>query len=202
MGRREDNKTAKRLALIDAGLALFGSQGFERTSIEQIAAEAGVARGTFYLYFEDKWTLFDAVIDGFMLPLMTVFDDVEEAIQGASTSQEVLAAYQRMALQIAAVGLTQRQRVVLLFREMRGQGIPRLRERERDLIDRVTSLTALARERGLVDVDDPRLASLVILGAIERLFFEVLLGEIEVGEPSALAGDAARLLSRVLGLRT
>jgi len=200
LGRREDNKALKRAALIEAGLRLFGEQGFDRTSIEQIAAEASIARGTFYLYFEDREALFDAVVDGFFEPLLGVFDEVHGQLERATDPAAALRIYQGMALRLAALGLANRDRLLLIFREMRGQGLTGLRARERRMIARVTELTALARDLGLVRVDDAQLASLVILGAIERLYFEALHGELDLGEPHALAAKAVLLLSRVLGI--
>jgi AcrR family transcriptional regulator len=200
VGRREDNKAQKRGALIEAGLRLFGAHGFERASIEQIAADAGTARGTFYLYFESKEALFEAIVDGFFEPLMAIFDEVGRSLDRAASPAEALVVYQVMAVRLAALGLGHRERVLLVFREMRGQGLPGLRARERALIDRITALTLQARELGLVRVEDPRLASLVILGGIERLYFEALIGELELGDAPGLAARAAVLLSRVLGI--
>lgn len=200
VGRREANKAKKRAALLEAGLQLFQTQGFDRASIEQIAAEAGVARGTFYLYFEDKTALFHAVVDRFFDPLMQVFDSVQLALEQAETPEACLAAYQVMAAQLAITGLTHRDEVLLVFREMRGQSLPGLRRRERDLIDRITDLTQFAMDRGLLRQGDARLASLVILGGIERLYFEVLAGELDLGAPQDLASRATVVLSRVLGL--
>ena len=200
VGRREANKAKKRADLLSAGLELFQTQGFDRASIEQIAAEAGVARGTFYLYFEDKTALFEAVVDQFFEPLMQVFDSVREALAAAETPEACMAAYQVMAAQLAMVGLTHRDEVLLVFREMRGQSLPGLRRRERDLIDRITDLTQFAMDRKLLKQGDARLASLVILGGIERLYFEVLAGELDLGAPHDLAARATVVLSRVLGL--
>ena len=45
---------ARRAALADAALALWAEHGFDQTPVARIAAEAGVAKGTFYLYFESK----------------------------------------------------------------------------------------------------------------------------------------------------
>lgn len=53
-GRREANKAATRAAILDAARQLFVDQGFERTSIREIAAAAGVTERTFYRYFEGK----------------------------------------------------------------------------------------------------------------------------------------------------
>lgn len=201
MGRRELNKAKKRAALLSAGLEVFGERGFDRATVEQIASHAHVARGTYYLYFDDKGALFEAVIDAFFEPLMAIFDQVEQALERAEGSSDALSVYQGMALQLAGLGLAHRDRLLVIFREMRGQGMPGLRSRELALIARVTSLTRLAQERGLVAPGDPQLASLVILGGIERLFFEALVGEIALGDPGALAGRAAVVLSRVLGIQ-
>ena len=57
MGKIEQNKEQKRTALLEAGLKLFSRNGVNRTTISEIAAEAGLAKGTFYLYFDDKYQL-------------------------------------------------------------------------------------------------------------------------------------------------
>ena len=62
MGRLEDNKKMKREALLDAAFTLFTTKGINKTSISEIAATAGVAKGTFYLYFVDKYDLRDKLI--------------------------------------------------------------------------------------------------------------------------------------------
>jgi len=49
--------------LISAGTALFARQGLHRTTTVQIAHEAGVAAGTFYLHFQDKQVLFRQIVD-------------------------------------------------------------------------------------------------------------------------------------------
>jgi AcrR family transcriptional regulator len=56
-------REAKRLALIDAALAVFVRQGFARTRVADIAAEADVGKGTVYEYFSSKEELFFAVFE-------------------------------------------------------------------------------------------------------------------------------------------
>src|SRR5512142_1675051 len=51
---RERNKERKRAALVRAGRALFVQRGFDETTTRAIAARAGVASGTFFLYFREK----------------------------------------------------------------------------------------------------------------------------------------------------
>ncbi|SFB26954.1 transcriptional regulator, TetR family [Lentibacillus halodurans] len=44
----------KKIKLIEAGMKLFAEKGYHMTSIEEIASEAGVSKGAFYLHFESK----------------------------------------------------------------------------------------------------------------------------------------------------
>ena len=54
-------KPDKRVAILEAGLRLFGQYGYRRTSMEDIAREADIAKGTIYLYFASKEDLFAAL---------------------------------------------------------------------------------------------------------------------------------------------
>ncbi|MCH4032708.1 MAG: TetR/AcrR family transcriptional regulator [Lachnospiraceae bacterium] len=61
-GKAEENKKKKREALLHTAFDLFTSQGFSKTTVANIAEKAGVAKGTFYLYFKDKYDLRDKLI--------------------------------------------------------------------------------------------------------------------------------------------
>ncbi len=54
MGKIAEKKEKKRNALLDTAFELFTGKGFSQTSVSDIVKEAGVAKGTFYLYFKDK----------------------------------------------------------------------------------------------------------------------------------------------------
>jgi AcrR family transcriptional regulator len=53
----------KRQRIVRAATVLFSRYGFKRTSVELLAAEAGVAKPTVYAYFEDKDSIFRAVCE-------------------------------------------------------------------------------------------------------------------------------------------
>ena len=57
MGKREIKKQHKRLALLDAALQVFSDKGINSTSVQDITERSGVAKGTFYLYFKDKYDI-------------------------------------------------------------------------------------------------------------------------------------------------
>lgn len=59
---RQRRKDARPQELLDAALALFVEKGFAATRSEEVAARAGVSKGTLYLYFPSKEELLKAVI--------------------------------------------------------------------------------------------------------------------------------------------
>ena len=60
--RRERRKQARPGELLDAALDLFVEKGFAATRVEEVAARAGVSKGTLFLYFSSKDELFKAVV--------------------------------------------------------------------------------------------------------------------------------------------
>lgn len=60
--KRERRKEARPGELLDAALDLFVEKGFAATRAEEVAARAGVSKGTLFLYFQSKEELFKAVI--------------------------------------------------------------------------------------------------------------------------------------------
>lgn len=62
MGNIQDKKKMKRDALLDSAFSLFTSKGINKTSISDIVENSGVAKGTFYLYFKDKYDIRNMLI--------------------------------------------------------------------------------------------------------------------------------------------
>ena len=54
MGKAEENKLKKKTRLLETAFNLFTTRGLSDTSVSDIAKEAGVGKGTFYLYFKGK----------------------------------------------------------------------------------------------------------------------------------------------------
>lgn len=62
MGKVDINKKQKKNALLQTAFDLFRDKGFAKTTISDIVSDAGLAKGTFYLYFKDKYDLRDKLI--------------------------------------------------------------------------------------------------------------------------------------------
>ena len=58
----ENKKSAKRIRMIEEAYNLFVSKGVHATAIDEVVKKAGVAKGTFYLYFHDKYDLLDQIV--------------------------------------------------------------------------------------------------------------------------------------------
>jgi AcrR family transcriptional regulator len=61
---------ARREAILDAALDEFSARGFAAARLDDVAQRAGVAKGTIYLYFADKETLFQELILSKMSPIV------------------------------------------------------------------------------------------------------------------------------------
>lgn len=62
MATVEEKKTLKRNSILDAASALFMDKSFAATAVDDVVKMAGVAKGTFYLYFKDKYDLLDQIV--------------------------------------------------------------------------------------------------------------------------------------------
>ena len=62
MGKLESNKLQKRTSLLNTAFNLFTTKGVSKTSIAEISKNAGIAKGTFYLYFKDKYDIKNKLI--------------------------------------------------------------------------------------------------------------------------------------------
>ena len=88
LSRRQRKKEALRARLFEAALHLFASQGYEKTSVQEICDRADVAKGTFFNYFPSKEHVLLAYHDQIKHELLDYldsrsFDSAEEAVQDA-----------------------------------------------------------------------------------------------------------------------
>uniref|UniRef100_A0A7C5YZC9 TetR/AcrR family transcriptional regulator n=1 Tax=Caldicellulosiruptor owensensis TaxID=55205 RepID=A0A7C5YZC9_9FIRM len=80
-GRRAQKKLIKENKLLDAAYHLFVEKGITATAIDEIVKKAGVAKGTFYLYFKDKEDILEKLI------LKKSSEIVKKALQEVSNKE-------------------------------------------------------------------------------------------------------------------
>ncbi|HEY8462875.1 MAG TPA: TetR/AcrR family transcriptional regulator [Bacillota bacterium] len=72
----EKTGTARRLEILDAAMSLFSQKGFERTTVDEIASRAKIAKGTVYLYFKNKEHIFLSIIEKGLIDLHNLFAEI------------------------------------------------------------------------------------------------------------------------------
>ncbi len=63
MTKAEQKRDQRRHQILDAAKSVFAERGFHDASINEIIKSAGIARGTFYLYFSSKEAVFQSILD-------------------------------------------------------------------------------------------------------------------------------------------
>jgi AcrR family transcriptional regulator len=86
---RAERTAERREAIIEAALDEFISRGFTATRIDDVARRAGVAKGTIYLHFKDKESMFEELIRTALVPLIgrlhappPIGESVRDAVEG------------------------------------------------------------------------------------------------------------------------
>jgi AcrR family transcriptional regulator len=79
--RRKEDRPSE---LLEAALHLFVEKGFAATRLEDVAARAGVSKGTLYLYYENKDALFKAVIQEGIVPVIAENEAIAAKHSGCS----------------------------------------------------------------------------------------------------------------------
>lgn len=77
MGRREQKKEENRNVILQSAKTVFIEKGYHNTSISDIIRQTGLARGTFYLYFQNKKEIFEMLIHKLFTDLMKDMKAIE-----------------------------------------------------------------------------------------------------------------------------
>ncbi|MFN8572960.1 MAG: TetR/AcrR family transcriptional regulator [Gemmatimonadaceae bacterium] len=76
--------------IIEAGFRVFGANGLSRTRLEDVAREAGVSKGTIYLYFDSKESLFREVVRA---KIITAIEAAEQTAEATRDDPDALRHY-------------------------------------------------------------------------------------------------------------
>ncbi|SDT27793.1 TetR/AcrR family transcriptional regulator [Microlunatus soli] len=153
----------KRSAILSAARGMFVADGFDRSSVDAIAARAGVSKRTLYDYFGDKETLLQAVFEGVGQSLLgtirsTLTDTMDDVTDAAGLEPALITFSMRIAtdwLDSAEYSTLQRLARTGSDRLPPPEDRPLTDAPEEAIADRFAALD----RAGLLDVPDPRLAA-------------------------------------------
>lgn len=158
--RAESRSTRKRRAIMEAATVLFLRQGYQGTSMDEVARLAAVSKQTVYKHFTDKYQLCRAIVldvagtvDSFVAAL-AVLQETEELEQdlGELARWYLRSVTQRRVLQLRRLVIAEARR----FPELGRTYYEKVPKRS---IDALAACLQRLAERGLVQIAEPQLAA-------------------------------------------
>ncbi|MFF4713494.1 TetR/AcrR family transcriptional regulator [Streptomyces eurythermus] len=153
----------KRAAILSAARELFLSDGFDRTSVDAVAARAKVSKRTVYDYFGDKRTLLQAVVDAIGQSMISIIrrtldDTLTDLTEAADLEERLVTFSMRIATDMlgSAEYATLRRLVRAESGHLPHQDYNSMADTPDEAIAERFAAIAAA---GLLDVPDPRLAA-------------------------------------------
>src|SRR5689334_10907878 len=171
--RAEQAKAERREQILRVARDVFDKRGYHQATIDDIVARAGVARGTFYLYFDDKRAVFSALIDRFAAQLT-------QAIQRIVTDDPELPVVDQVRSNIRVIlrtCLVERAMTKILFTDAAGVD-PAFDRKLATFYDTVVQLLTESlkdgQALGIVDDGEPRVLAYLTIGALKELLYQAV----------------------------
>jgi AcrR family transcriptional regulator len=196
---RKARQVERREAILAAALDEFSVRGFAATRLDDVAQRAGVAKGTIYLYFRDKESLFQELVRSMLSPIVGALEAAPKADLPARTIAEMLAE-----IFVREIFGTRRQDVLRLIIS-EGQRFPKLAEvYYRDVIARVVPVirTLMVRAVARGELRDDALARFPQLLVAPALMALVWNGMFSRFEPLDVAALMRAHIDLIFGERT
>ena len=181
MGRREEKKRQTQTRILDGSAKLFVDRGYERCTIDDIVKAAGIARGTFYLYFEDKSSVFKALLDGLYQPIVEILTSaLKDMAENNNTPLAHQIRYIKTAIDLAQLIESKQAALPLHFREVWAAGVQgeAIRQWRKQIEELASQLIASSIEHNLIRPVPPMLTSMAVVGSTERIIWGWLHGEL------------------------
>ena len=163
------NKEARREELLAAARKVFAEKGYHEAKVRDIAAAAGVAKGTVYLYFPDKRSLFSELIDNLFMRLSA-------AILRVDTGGDVEAQIKHNLRAILSVLVDDPDTMNMLFAHAAGVDpafSAKIESLYQGLKTLLTESLEEGQELGIVAEGDARLYASFTLGAMKEILVDV-----------------------------
>lgn len=173
----------KRQSIQDAVIRLICREGLKSLTMERVAQETGIAKGTVYLHYRDKQELLDAVKESALAPVMRKFD---EALSGGAAPDAKLRA---VAVQYFSYFEEHRDlfRVLIYEREVvRVHGSRFQGERYRHMVQEMTRVIKEGIRAGVFRDVDPHNVAAMFIDSMYALMNQRLLSE----KPAPVDTDA------------
>ncbi|MCA2222057.1 TetR/AcrR family transcriptional regulator [Nonomuraea aurantiaca] len=181
MSPRTVDKAARRKEILTAAVRVFARKGFAATRIDDIAAEAGIAKGSVYLYYDSRDALLEAAFEGYRTMSDAILD---RAVNGRGPALERLAEMVREVLGVLVARREPARIMVDLWaasRDAAGSPVD-MAAVYGDARAAITELLRQAGKEGVLREGLSEHHATVIVGAIEGCLLQCL---VDPGLPAA-----------------
>jgi len=172
--KRAAARDERRQQLIEAAKDVFAQKGYHATTVDDITRAAGVAKGTFYLYFSEKREIYYEVVRAF---LQLIKDAGSSVAREVRSPEQFLARAESAALEIMRIFTDNKELARLAYRESMGmdpQLESMLRDFYRDLAEVEAGNIRLGIELGIFRNVNPLVTAYAHIGMIERVLQQSL----------------------------
>lgn len=167
----------RRDELLQAGMMLFSAKGYHDTKVSDIVREAGVAQGTFYIYFDSKADLFEALLDRFIVLITEAMSAITLDLDAITTPVQLCARLRTAVETILAVYRDNAALARVVIREGSSLG-QKSTDKWQQAIDRLAKIGAAvmegAIERRLLPPQNTKVVPYCVLGMYERAAYRWL----------------------------
>lgn len=168
VSRAQGLRQRRRTQILDGARALFSQRGYHETSIQDILDAAGIARGTFYLYFDSKRAIFGQLVDDFLARIQAVVKPVDVS-PGAPPPLAQLSGNVERVMAVLQSGRDMTRIILRLAEGLDAECDAKMADFYARLIDLLTEAIDRGQRMGLVRPCDPRLAAHAALGGMKEV---------------------------------
>jgi AcrR family transcriptional regulator len=168
------SKAERRGQILEAAIRAFGAKGYHGTQVSDIIAEAGVARGTFYLYFESKREIFEAIVSDIITKVHQVIHPINKE-DLTKVPGEILGNIERSTTLL----LNNPVFIKIFFSDavgLDGEFDGRLRHFYREILQSIQGGLTNGQRMGIIREGDTEVLALCLMGSLKEILYQYFLG--------------------------
>lgn len=196
MARSPAKKEERRQQILACARDAFSEHGYQTVTVDDIVERAEIARGTFYLYFDDKRAVLDALVDGFLQRIAGVIVGIDITHTKDSPREQLRTNIER----ITKLALSEPAMVKIALRDATGLD-PAFDQKIHSFYDALRKLLGESLEEGqqnrIVREGDREVMVSIGLGGLRELVLDAVTGILD-RSPEAMVDELMRFLDQGL----
>jgi AcrR family transcriptional regulator len=194
--KTSSKREQRRQQILDCARDAFAEQGYQAVTVDDVVARAEIARGTFYLYFDDKRAVLDALVDEFLQRLLGCVVGIDLLHPTDSPREQLRQNVER----ITRLALSEPAMLKIALRDATGLD-PAFDDKIRSFYEALRTVLgeslAEGQQNGIVRPGDVPVMVSIGLGGLKELVLDAVTGTL-ARSPEALVEELMRFLDQGL----